>query len=315
MNKTFPLARRIAAFEQFGPEFNRITPLTACASIPPEMFIGLQSAVGAYVGWPWTFGVRRGVKNITPNGMVVPKRNKVLEYNLVVRRVAEIINTFNIGGLIDSWHVPLNIRVKYGLADAANLERDHPTEHAHSDSWAGESAESVTVHIPVFGDTERNYVQIFYPPDEFEEAWLGPRATYLSGAQDIAYRYRKIDYVSPLGSLMLMDFATLHASTRLPGAGTRLSIDTTFVLRKPGSESEVIHPWRAEERVTHEVLSGIGETHLLYFPDSPDQQVDSRGGFKHPTNLVLKQLDTVRVQQQFESPHIHAKMSAAGDHT
>ena len=297
MKKT-PLGRRITAFDQFGTQFERITPLTVCAKIPIRLFFGLQSAVSDYTGWPWSLDNRAWsldnraeVKNITPNGMIVPKRNKVLEYNLLVRRFAEIINTFDIGSLIDSWHVPLNVRIKYGEVNAINLTRDHPTEHAHSDSWAGESAESVTVHIPLFGDTKCNYVQMFYPPEEFEESWLGPRATYLEGSQEIASHYQKIDYVTPIGSLMLMDFATLHASTRLPEAGTRVSIDTTFVLRKPGVDQEVIHPWRKEERMSHKILSGIGETHLMYFPDSPDEQVDSRGGFKHPSNLVVRRID------------------------
>lgn len=289
--KKAPLDRRLVAFEQFGREFKRITPLMVCAKIPTAMFIGLQAVVSAYVG---QIQQQNRMKNITPNGMIVPKRDKVLEYNLVVRRFTEIINTFGIGPLVGSWHVPLNVRIKAGEADAVNLKRDHPTEHAHSDSWAGESAESVTVHIPLFGDTERNYLQMFYPPDDFEESWLGPRTTYLEGSMDIEHRYRKIDYVTPTGSLVIADFSTLHATTRAPGAGTRLSIDTTFVLRKPGIQGEVlevIHPWRAEERVTHAVMSGIGETHLLYFPDAPDQQVDSRGGFKHPTNLQVLRLD------------------------
>lgn len=245
------------------------------------------------MGWPsWGTNTAWGtMKNITPNGMIVPKRNKVLEYNLVVRRFAKIINTFDIGPLVDSWHVPLNVRIKYGEADESNLRRDHPTEHAHSDSWAGESAESVTVHIPLLGDTDRNYVQMFYPPDNFEEAWLGPRATYLDGSQAVVHRYQKIDFVTPLGSVLLADFSTLHATTRFPGAGARVSIDTTFVLRKPGVSAEVIHPWRKEERVFHKVLSGIGETHLLYFPDTVEQQVDSQGGFKHPTNLRVTRID------------------------
>lgn len=305
MKKT-PLERRVKAFEQLGSKFQRVSLLTAGARIPTSLWIDLQQAARLYIGphW-WEDPSFRKALNITPNGMIVPKRDKVLEYNLLVRQFAKIINYFELDPLIESWHVPLNVRIKYGQADAGNMTRDHPTEHPHSDSWAGESAESVTVHIPLFGDTERNYVQMFYPPDDFEEGWLGPRATYLEGARDIAPRYRKIDHVTTLGSMMLMDFATLHASTHLPGAGPRLSIDTTFVLRKPGSDAEVMHPWRKEERVSHEVLSGVGETHLLYFPDSPDQQVDSQGGFKHPTNLVLRRIDGTQ-----EQAHVKGNMLA-----
>ena len=293
MKKT-PLDRRIEAFHQLGTGSDRVTPLTFCWKIPERRFDALQEAVLSFLGGRSVLELdndRATDQNITPNGMIVPKRDKVLEYNLVVRRFAEIINSMAIGHLIESWHVPLNVRVKYGELDPASLDRDHPTEHLHSDSWAGESAESVTVHIPLLGDVRRNCVKTAYPPSDFEEAWLGPRPTYAEGSQDIAHRYRPIDFVTPGGALLLMDFATLHASTLAPGARTRVSIDTTFVLRKLGAVAEVIHPWRAEERVSHVVLSGIGETHLLYFPDGPGQRVDSRGGFKHPTNLRLVRID------------------------
>lgn len=293
MKKT-PLDRRVEAFSQFGIGFDRVTPLTLCWKIPERRFTALQGAVADFLGGVSQAELDRNRstdQNITPNGLVVPKRDKVLEYNLVVRRFAEIVNVMAIGRLVESWHVPLNVRVKYGELDPANLERDHPTEHLHSDSWAGESAESVTVHVPLFGDTLHNRVAMAYPPPDFEESWLGPRPTYAEGSRDVAHRYQPIDFTTPRGSLMLMDFATLHASTLTVGARTRVSIDTTFVLRKPGVESEVVHPWRAEERVSHKVLSGIGETHLFYFPDGPEQRVDSRGGFKHPTNLRLVRID------------------------
>ena len=298
MKKT-PLDRRIDAFKQFGGGFHRVTPLAFAWRIPQPRFFALQEAVGYFIGGGITMLERKRdeLRNVTPNGLIVPKRDKILEYNLVVRRFAEVINGMMIGHLIDSWHVPLNVRVKYGDADPANLLRAHPTEHPHSDSWAGESAESVTVHIPLFGDTVGNRVDLFYPPDDFEEAWLGPRPTYEEGARDIAGRYKRVDYVTPKGSLLLMDFSTLHASVRDAGAGTRVSIDTTFVLRKGGSQGEVVHPWRVGERASHEVLSGIGETHLMYFPDFAEQQVDSRGGFKHPTNLVLQRIDRHSIQE------------------
>ncbi len=56
-----------------------------------------------------------------------------------------------------------------------NLERAYPTEDIHSDSWAGESSDSVTTMIPIFGDTERNRVDYYTPPEDFQEEWLrGP---------------------------------------------------------------------------------------------------------------------------------------------
>ena len=234
---------------------------------------------------------RSKIKNITPNGMIVPKRHSILEYNFLVKAFADIIDKLNVGDMISSWHVPLNLRIKYGVVDESNMKRHHPTEHIHSDSWAGESSESVTTHLPLFGDVNRNHVVFYDPPQEFEESWLGPLPSYAAGAS-VAQKYTKINFQPKNGELIMADFATLHSSSRLTGATTRVSIDTTFALKRTASNNgkERIHPWRTEERASPDVLSGLGETHLFLFPDHEEQQVDSKGGFKHPTNLKLTKL-------------------------
>ena len=112
------------------------------------------------------------IPNITPNGLIVPKRHLILEYNLLVSAFIDIVNSLNINDLISSWHVPLNLRYKQGEVNQANMVRHHPTEHVHSDSWAGESTESVTIMIPIFGDTEKNYVQFFKPPNNFAKNFI-----------------------------------------------------------------------------------------------------------------------------------------------
>ena len=236
---------------------------------------------------------RDRIKNITPNGMIVPKKHTTLEYNILVRAFVEIIESLEISDLILSWHVPLNLRIKFGEIDEDNLKRHHPTEHIHSDSWAGESTESVTTHIPIFGDSNRNHIVCYDPPQDFQEDWLGPLPSYADGAE-IAGKYTKLDFKPQKGQLILADFASLHASSRLRGAGARVSIDTTFHLKRTKNENkpEVIHPWRAQERASHDVLVGLGQTHLFFFPDDINQIVDSKGGFKHASNLKIIKLET-----------------------
>tara|TARA_Y100001970_G_C14141847_1_gene807573 strand:+ start:260 stop:1189 length:930 start_codon:yes stop_codon:yes gene_type:complete len=228
------------------------------------------------------------IPNMTPNGMLVPKKYLVLEYNQLVRSFAAIIDSLNIRDLISSWHIPLNLRFKAGEVNESNMVRHHPTEHIHSDSWAGESSESVTIQIPIFGDIKNNHVSFYDPPDDFEESWLGPRSSYEDGS-DIANRYSKVNFVPNKGHLQFSDFAGLHASTRLPNAGPRLSIDTTFVIKKPNDNRspETIHKWREGERAMPNLLSNLGSDSLLYFPHGMNEFVDSEGGFKHPSNLKV----------------------------
>lgn len=302
------LERRTQAFDEMSRRFacKRPSKLISIYKAPEPLWNHLRFAAMTYMsaclpGSPIIqdekelLGLfeteQKRISNITPNGMIVPKRHLVLEYNLLVRAFARIVDSMNIQDLIVSWHVPLNLRIKFAEASADNLKRHHPTEHIHSDSWAGESAESVTTHIPIFGDADRNHMLFYDPPADFQEEWLGPRPTYLDGAE-IASRYTKLPDYPKKGELAVADFSSLHASHRDPGSGTRVSIDTTFVLRKapiPGT-AEVIHPWREGERSSHCAMSGLGESHLFYFPDTMDQQVDSAGGFKHPTNLHILEL-------------------------
>lgn len=233
------------------------------------------------------------IGNITPNGLVVPKRYSVLEYNNLVRTFAELVDSLHIGDLISSWHIPMNVRIKTGEPEERNRNRRHETEAIHSDSWAGESAESVTIHIPLFGDAARNHLSLYDPPGNFQEEWLGPLPSYHDG-DEIAKRYKKIAYQPKNGELLLIDFSTLHASTRLDGAQARVSIDTTFALRrgsKTKASAEVIHPWRLNERASHESLLGLGERQLFYFPDGNDQWRDVGKGFKHPSRLKILNLD------------------------
>jgi hypothetical protein len=302
------LYTRIQAFDELCSRFPcaRPSPLIAAHRVPAPALQRLRHATAVYMSRCLPDGClvldeeallaafterHADIRNITPNGMIVPKRHTILEYNALVRAFADIVDALNIQDLILSWHVPLNLRIKLSRASEDNLLRHHPTEHIHSDSWAGESSESVTTHIPIFGDIERNHLVFYDPPDTFQEDWLRPLPTYRDG-ESIARQYRRLDFHPSKGELILADFASLHASHRLPDAGPRVSIDTTFAMKRPHAnrKGETIHPWRVEERAAHSVLARLGETHLFVFPDSVDAQVDSQGGFKHPTNLRVVEL-------------------------
>lgn len=305
------LASRTEAFDRMCARFECARPanLIAVHKIPDQLLARLRTAAAIYMssclpGNQFILDEDElmrefeaqidDVLNVTPNGMIVPKRHTVIEYNYLVRAFAAIVDNIGISDLISSWHVPLNLRVKFGSANEENLKRNHPTEDIHSDSWAGESTESCTAHIPIFGDIERNHLIFMEPPEDFEEEWLKPLPSYRAGAEVVA-RYSNLDFRPEKGQLILSDFAQLHGSTRLPGAGPRISIDTTFVLAKPEQHDaeEKIHPWRENERATPNTLSGLGSEQLFFFPDTCEQQVDVGSGFKHPTNLEVMELGGV----------------------
>lgn len=292
---------------RFDPGLRTLAdPLISQVKIDDTLFCNLKTAIALYVSRCLPDGPyvveenklldefiknRDKVRNCTPNGMMVPKKEVSLEFNLVVRAFADVIESLNFTDLVASWHVPLNVRYKDGHIVKGNLERAYPTEDIHSDSWAGESADSVTTMIPIFGDTERNRVDYYVPPDDFQEEWLGPQSSYRHNAET-AKRYTKINVPYSKGCLYLVDFATLHASARFSGAGPRISIDTTFAFPPLPGQEEKIHPWRVNERAKSEDLMGIGISSLFLFNNSWNEHVDNKGGFKHPSDLTIIKLKT-----------------------
>ena len=157
---TQDLKNRIGIFDEISADIGRTKPFTRpssliCSSkISDEDWRHLQNSANLYMNKCLpnnsfitdenelleTFAQNKdSIKNITPNGLIVPKRHTVLEYNLLVNAVARIINSAGIGDWITSWHIPLNLRIKHNEINEENMKRHHPTEHIHSDSWAGES--------------------------------------------------------------------------------------------------------------------------------------------------------------------------------
>ncbi len=227
---------------------------------------------------------RREIQTLTPGGIIVPKRNSSLEYNAVLRAFAELVDSFGFAGHIGGWHFPPNVRVKF--SDCTTEGRIRPSERPHSDAWAGEHPDSVTVHIPLFGDTDNNRVDIWLPKEDFEEAWLEPA---LSNDFETVQQYEKgriaqwgprAGFCTPLGACAFIDAAVLHGSHREPGCGARISLEAPFVWADaPLQEGRA----RAVEHQPHRWLLGAGETHYFHFPHAPHERVDSAGALKHPS--------------------------------
>jgi len=240
--------------------------------------------------------------NVTPNGIVVPKNENYIEYNGIVKRWYSIFNNINLDQFINTWHVPLNVRIKLGRTNEKfeqkyneNNKRHHPTETIHSDAWAGESSESISTMLPLFGDIENNNVKYFIPKksswNKFSNNWLNYFSTYDEGLKQCIEHYEEYaDKIYELGVMVLADFSTLHQTHRPENAGTRISIDTTFH-RKREKSMEILHNFRQEERMSPQIMNQIGYSKIMYFPMHMNEKVDSKGGFKHPSYFELKNFD------------------------
>lgn len=291
-------------FRELTKRFAAITPdpLVACTKVDGHLLDRLHESVMVYVsrslpGHPTITSEKKlfarfakhrmHVKNCTPNGLLVPKRHLILEYNAVIAACANIINSLGIGDLIESWHIPFNVRYKDGKAWEENMQRKTATEHLHSDAWAGESSGSVNLIFPLLGDVGNNRVEYMAPPETFDESWLHPLPSYADGLK-FAQHYRQLHIPIKRGLIYFADFAILHRTYREPNARARISIDTTFALKQPVGAGTYRHEWTAHERISHENLLHIGEKKVLVFPDTEDTIV-ARDGLRSAT-LQLRSL-------------------------
>jgi len=237
---------------------------------------------------------KSNIKNITPNGMIVPKKEACLEFNLVVKSYIEILESLNIIDLIESFHFPPNIRFKEGNLKIKSLKRKHPTEFFHADTWTGAMPNWIASHIYLMGDLGKNNIRYAYPPKDFSEEWLKPLEKAVDG-QKYAKKFKVINFTPKKGTFIFADASIIHHSYRKNKCGERISLDTGLNMKmrklksfKYGKVNNInVKKIRLEETISNRDFLNIGKSNFLYFPDTINKKRYSIGGFKHPSNLKL----------------------------
>jgi hypothetical protein len=235
------------------------------------------------------------IKNITPNGMIVPKNEFTLEFNTIVKAYVDIINYCNITNFIKNFHFPPNLRIKYPKIKKSHMRRKHPTEMLHADTWTGANHNWIASHIFLLGDVKNNNIQYVEPQKNFREEWLEPLENSEQGIE-IAKNFKKINYIPKKGSFILADASILHRSYRNNNCGTRISFDTGFDLRckykiKTHKNRIIknikVTNLRKKETISNSQFLDVGKKTYFYFPDPVGVKTNSLGGFKHPSNVKL----------------------------
>lgn len=167
--------------------------------------------------------------NITPNGLMLPKKENLLAYNEIHRQVASVFTQLNIESHVESIHAPINIRIVDGTADPVKAARPRAATKPHSDIWAGESASAIMIFIPLLGDATKANVR-FMEPLEFPERFARPLDDFDEGRELVT---RAVSYDAALtpGYIYLCDPFLLHQTVKR-GPGLRLSLDFRFIARE-----------------------------------------------------------------------------------
>ncbi len=237
------------------------------------------------------------LKNLTPNGIIVPKIESSLEFNNLLKSYVQLLKFLNLEKSIEKFHFPPNLRLKLPNLKKKNMLRKHPTELMHSDTWTGANPNWCAIHIFLLGDIAKNNIRYAEPPKFFDESWLKPLNKSIDGKR-FSKQFKIIKYTPKKGHMIIADATIIHQSFRKKNAGIRVSIDTGFDLKmkklksfkRTSINNYNVKKIRDNETVSKNDFIQIGKKTYFHFPDSFKDKVYNKGGFKHPTNPQLIRL-------------------------
>ena len=147
--------------------------------------------------------------NRTPNGLVLPKLECSLSYNVVVKNAVKLVSFLGMDDTCESAYMPINVRLPWGAPSPDVSTRAYSSLKWHTDIWAGEWAREVMVPTPLFGAFEKNGISFAEPPSDFYPTYVRDIPDYKDG-EAIAGRSRKYDLTMSIGSVYLVDSFLLH---------------------------------------------------------------------------------------------------------
>lgn len=170
-------------------------------------------------------GAVRRLPNLSPNGVLFPKREVLLEFNLVQRAAARLFHHLGVDEFVHAIQLPVNVRLIDGRPDPVADVRPHASTKLHSDVWAGEAANLMLFVVPLFGDMSTNVE--FFEPDAGFTGYARQLADFDDGGE-LERGCTRYDCQLEPGHGYLMDAFVLHRTLKR-GGGLRVSVDLRFL--------------------------------------------------------------------------------------
>ena len=312
------LEKRIHRFENvcLNMKCIKTSPLSAIVKIDEQLFESLKYTASKYLSRVLkskknltgkqiieNFDKQRHtLPNITPGGLILPKNYSSIEYNDLMKKFYSVISlTMKCDEKIDSWFIPMSMRVKYSQKNKINLNSRYETESMHMDSWSGYSSFGITCILPLFGDVVGNSIDFWELKNEvFEEEWMKPPLTAgkfdRAKQEKIIKQYKKINFERRPGYMFLTDGSIIHKTYRdEKGCGTRISIDHIFVPKVSDSDKkyEYVSKERMLESMKYKELMQLGNKQTFIFEDTDNDIRDSKKGIINPTGYNVQKIKKV----------------------
>ncbi|OLP16553.1 hypothetical protein BST81_20360 [Leptolyngbya sp. 'hensonii'] len=313
------------AFSQLGDQlFNELAARMATRhqyrllfehQLRPELFQQIQNAAAGFISACLNspiilseaemierlLGARGTLPNHTGTGLLMPKREQSLEFNLFQKSVANAFRQLGANDLIDAVDLPVNLRMVYGKTDPEKLRLPFTSTKLHSDVWAGVHADATVVVLPLFGDIENITIEAGEMPREMELSAMRVMSDFDEG-RDIPKVVSYSDAQLQHGTMYFNDARGLHQTVRRTSEGLRISVDFRFRRKFNEAYRAMVPPSiggvEEDNCVPYEEWLQVGSDRLIVF-DETMAQCRSKQGQGGPVPLYAR---GYRKVQLFDQP-------------
>jgi hypothetical protein len=236
-----------------GTRLRDDTRLVKVVELPPATLTRLQGAAATYVwhslsqAYPTRDFVLShdvleayaddvvALPNRTPNGVLLPRRETFLAFNLVQQALVSALIDLGIAPRFSACQMPCNVRIASGVRDAAAEQRPYASSKVHSDLWYGEPLAAILMNVPLLGDPASVGMD-FFEVESFPPSLMRILCDYEEG-RALAEGARRLPIEFAHGGLYVSDALALHQTIKRD-QGIRLSLDFRCIAREllPGED-------------------------------------------------------------------------------
>ncbi|UBF26403.1 hypothetical protein K9N68_33720 [Kovacikia minuta CCNUW1] len=286
------------AFSQLGDQlFNELASKIATRhdyrllfehTLRPELFRQIQIAAAGYISACLNSSVtlseaelltrlletRGSLPNYMGTGLLMPKREHILEFNLFQKSVANAFRQLGANDLIDAVDLPVNLRIVFGKMNPDALQLPFTSTKRHSDVWAGVAPDATVVVLPLFGDIENITIEAGEMPREMELPAMRVMSDFNEGRDIpmvVSYDNAQLQH----GTMYFNDARGLHQTVRRVSEGVRVSVDFRFRRKFNEAYRAMVPPSsggvEADMSVPYEDWLQVGSDTLIVFDESVEE--------------------------------------------
>jgi hypothetical protein len=290
------LADKIATRRQYRLLFEH--------TLKPELFQQIRVAAAGYISACLNSPIilseaemverlleaRNTLSNYTGTGLLMPKREHTLAFNLFQKSVADAFCQLGANELIDAVDLPVNLRMVYGKTDSTKLGLPFASSKCHSDVWAGVAADATVVVLPLFGDIDNITIEAGEMPREMELQAMQVMSDFNEGADIpmvVSYTEAQLQH----GTMYFNDARGLHQTVRRKTEGLRISVDFRFRRKFNEAYRAMVAPniggIEEDMSIPYEDWLKVGKETLIVF-DETVEEAKNRQNISAPVPLYTR---------------------------